>query len=142
MTGSPRSGAEFMPTPNHSRSSQTARWIEHTCAIFLQISLVLLTIFGTLFVGYLIVGTLAFTMGVWTPPYHFLSVETDPFSTPLIFASGLVLCSGMVSLITLHLMYGVEKIKNMISLLAAFTGLGLGATLIRLTVGAISEMVI
>lgn len=128
-----QSDEELTAYPERSLSSRIATWLERGCTLGVRLSLALLFVLVGIFLLYVVGGLLFITVGLWNPQYQFLSFTSDLYFTTLGLTFGFTICIETSSLIVLHLLNGVDGVRNQISLLAAFVGFGLGAALVRIT---------
>jgi hypothetical protein len=128
---SPPSSASEPPKP--SFQTRVVTLIEWLCFTALSISQVLLLPCIGLFFTYTILGSVGTSLGIWTPSYLFLSLESDPYFNVFGTMVGLVICDAAGSMILLRYMRGVNNTKEEISTLAAFASFGFGAAIVRFT---------
>jgi hypothetical protein len=139
--GSPPPTDESTAPPERSRWTQIATWLERGCTVGAQLSLPGIVLTSGLLLFYVSVGLFATTLGFWTPGYPFLSLAADPVFTLLGFLSGLSICIGTGSILILFMMRGIDTTRGHISVFAACTGFGFGASVIRFTVPTVLKIV-
>ncbi|MFD1527778.1 hypothetical protein [Halolamina salina] len=119
--------------PTKSLRGRAVKTIERVCVIAARWSIPLFLPIGFAFFVYLIGGSIAISVGLWSPSFEFLSLSDDVYFAWLGFLSGTVICIGTGSLIGLaFLTEGEGRIHNEISILASFIGFGFGAGLLRM----------
>jgi len=129
--------------PQESLRARVAGAIERTCKTTARWSIPLLVPVGFLFCVYLVGGYVAISLGVWTPPYEFLSVSEDSYFAWLTFLVGLISCCWTGSLIGIaYLTSGEGRIYDELLILASFAGFGFGAGLLRMTYAAVLASVL
>ena len=129
----PPIGSDESDIPTKTLHGRAARTIGRVCIVAARWSIPLFLLVGCLFFVYLTGGSIAISLGLWSPWYEFLSLSEDIYFTWLGFLSGTTICIGTGSLIGLaFLTEGKGQIHNEISILASFIGFGFGAGLLRI----------
>jgi hypothetical protein len=88
---------------------------------------------GGLFLLYVLIGTVAQVLGLFHPPYPFLSLEADPIFNIGGAVTGLFIVQGAGSMLLYHFLVGFEDEKSQFAVLMSFISLGFGAALLRIT---------
>lgn len=127
--------------PKSSLSVQVATWLEYACFLSARVAIPGMVVIGGVFFLYIAIGALTMTVGSWTPPYPFLSLTADPYFAILAFLAGLNVCVGMGAIIILYMMRGIETTRNQVATLAAFIGFGFGASVVRITLPTVLQLI-
>lgn len=127
--------------PNRSLSARVATWLERACFLSARVAIPGMVITGGMFLLYVIVETLTTITGFWTPPYPFLSPIADPYFAILSFLVGLNVCVGTGAIIIFYMMHGVETTRSQIATLAAFIGFGFGASVVRIMLPTVLQLI-
>lgn len=130
----PQSRSDDVDVPQRSLGARIAGFVERTCVLGVVVSRPLIIVTVGMLSLYFVGGFILIQLGLWTPPYPFLSLTDDVYFAWFAFLTGCTACVGTGSMIGIaFLENGEGPVHNEVSILASFIGFGFGAGVVRMT---------